>query len=213
MQGYQDFMNLANLGHFMSTSQKLEENAAIFCKTKADPVTCFADNVWSSNISDPLPSNLSGVLTKYSASSSLMDYLNNNTSFGEARLMAQTTPKKLDRLAPSGPSYAFVSIYDRVMSNSNYSDTVKGLTKELYNQISTIYDKDFILTNYMDEPDALSDWGYWNPNTGAVEGFPLTNSEFNVDALLNPNTSTASNFNNTLICAAGQLPDDGTKCN
>lgn len=226
--GAKEYRQLANLGHFIAEVQEINENLVNSCSGQTGNAiyTCFG-NARSQPSNMTLSPDVAELLPYYSPNTSLKS-LTYETEIGLAR-NAKTT--HISGFAPSidpgaSPAAAFVNIFDNIMANPEYSDAMKGVTSELYNNIgnlskkhtgySYISDKfsDYIIANNITNPNksisqTIPDY---DPITGASNGDIPFSSSGSVQTLLHPPTSLGTNLNSTLICAAGWNQDTGSNC-
>lgn len=217
-----EYRQLANLGHLMADFNEAIEKAAETCSldfgiSHTKGMSCFRKEINTSRNAIQVPENL-------------QDIISNNTEYDLDRLLEQgvligeAKNEYLD-MCPEGvcsgsyesdisryPSYAMVSVFEKIVSNPNYSEDLKNITKELYRNISDLaYDQAGHSQSamHMFNPYRMTEY---DPVTGEEIGEKTFLSSDNFEEILNPQASTVSDIDSALICTTSGNVDSNGNC-
>lgn len=210
--GADEFRDLANLTHFLADINKSVESNALKCKSESDPLKCMAKKLTLT--SPPVPANLTDILPN-AESGSLHLASHVSRSLGAVKNSKNRSPSGFEDYKTQVPTAAMLDIFDNIMSNPKYSDSIKNITKELYVNIS---DVQFNATCGVYAAVASQRIVY---PYGVQEYDPLTGSSLDLNRfyisddlveITNPKLNTNINLTAGLVCATGGNPDDGSEC-
>ncbi|MEW5819490.1 MAG: hypothetical protein AB1782_04810 [Cyanobacteriota bacterium] len=229
--GYQEYLNMANLCHYLAKMQRNVEEAQTICSTDDDPRWCYSEtfrNYRSGNLENDysVPDNLTDTELfnlGLPANSFSSFFINGGTRIDLTRQKIANDQVSTD------PPYrdlttAIVSMYDNIMENPQYSDNLKNITTVLYKEIDKItFDqyKTSYDTAFMAIQGGGSSLTRYDPVTGEVTGvYPEERFDNGIGlgrtyVIHGPNAlaSEATDVDSALICIAGKNTDTGRECN
>ena len=212
-EGSKMYRDLANLGHFTGDLQAKTESAAVSCGTD---IACFNNvykNLGPKDVS--LPSNVSGILTNYSNPYFTNNFAFNQADLGTARWDQIKAGMGINTAAFATwktmySSYAMLDLYDQIISNSKFSDSLKNVTKELYFNIDQIgYQRSYAAAKLYSSSTYPSKF---DPFTGGSGVMPPCTISGTLDDITHPKTSIGTDLSSSLVCVAGKNKTDGTAC-
>lgn len=220
-KGSQEYRDLANLGHFIAQLQRKVEETATNCKSNANPLTCLKSqsNVPMKDLGITLPDSLSSILKQYNPGNQLRtEILYTDLGYVKSQEMDKSS-SSFDMGTDNYPGFAMLKTFNSIMNNSKYSDTLKGTTAQLMQNI------DFLTQNQKSKLAAID---FMNINTtvswptndiitgDVIDQHPLselkTTLSGGIDAILHPEVSRGTDLNAMLLCAAGKNKTSGYKC-
>ncbi|MEW5822241.1 MAG: hypothetical protein AB1782_18750 [Cyanobacteriota bacterium] len=209
-EGYEDFKNLANLGHFLSDIHEAIENTARSCQSfpagSRDSTTCFDRAIRDRTDSLTLPAELAELLPNY-RDYDLYRLIRDGMYIGEA------TYDFKDYDSDVYPSYAMVEVFKGIMDNPNYPDELKAITQELYLDIADLGFQQSSLAQCVKEGigDGKS-FDEYDPITGDRIGRVDFVIQEGLEDLLKPNASSFTDLESALICVTGGNSETSNKC-
>lgn len=221
-----DFRVLANLGHYLAQHQKIVEDVATGCKTDANPKECFSNGFDTAAV-PPAPADLAQYFND-----GYNDGTYNNFLWGRLTPLGATRNNMVydGNIDPKGSiNTAIIAAYDRLMSNESYPAEARGVADELFKNIDDISFNMFAMTEVIrDEvsmandpfhfdPASLPTTGHyprWDIKTGVIfpEEVTFNFADLSMTSITHPATSTNTNLDSALICAAGWNKDTGSNC-
>jgi len=214
-EGAKLYKDLANLGYYTASIQLKAEDVANSCTINgvADQ-NCFFKGI-SQSTNFALPSNISSLLPSFGYSNaSPLSFGIDIADLGKAKYKQITEPNYFYTARNISPAYAMLNIYDQIMNNSNFSDSLKNVTTELYKNIGDMaYQREVALIGAATN-------GYtgnkippqYNPISGELISTPTNSFAGDFKSITHPKTSTNTKLSSTLVCVAGKNKSDTNSC-
>ncbi len=219
MEGYQQYMDLANLGHFMARLEEQMTEKAVMCDNLGSSVPCLHE-VSSTYAPIEINSEFRRILPDYDYMRNLFSGMLNDSTYNYMSIgYAQAQADGNGGIIPNTdrfPGAAMAKIYNEIMDNPNYSDSLKGMTSELvqfiedlsYNQMG--YYNSLYFTDAFTEIDAP--FSLYDVTDGSIIKTEKFQYDQIITAVMDPNISTGTDLNSALICASGNNHDTGKRC-
>lgn len=218
-EGAKEYRDLANLGHFQADLTKEVEELvkSNYCSVYYNASGCFK--------------SLSNKEFLYTSATpdSIAEYLPDRPStiggwMGITAESLYSVPAKAlyEKLSPDSttynkyaanktryPAYAMVDLFNSIMNNDKYSDTLKGVTTKLYQNSNDLLFNNSVVV--------LSAAGYTNslPKYDPITGNSLgTVSDYTAsfNEIIAPKTSLNTDIKSALVCVIGKNHDNGSEC-
>lgn len=206
IDGAKDYRDLANLGHYLASIEIMGENNAKTCKSNANPLGCMGSKIYESANFTPPESistliqakqgfHIGGILT---------------CDMGTAQHYRKTDMGTFNSYKNFNPVYTFVDKYQKIINDSKYSSSLKGVTQELYLNIAE-------LTKNMSDKMTATTSGSLNqlnfdPISGNFTGTHMISIDPALEDIIKPQTSIGNNINSALLCVAGKNLDTARSC-
>ncbi|MEW5820355.1 MAG: hypothetical protein AB1782_09205 [Cyanobacteriota bacterium] len=212
VDGAKDFRNLANLEHFVADMQGEMDQQAKTCSTAPDPMACMQSYLGSTSPASEVPSNLDGVLTSFYTG----EYLANISAYCGLGYSRYYNEVKFPSAEPSTsrPSGAASIIFDKILNDSSYSDSLKNVTIALMQNVDDIAVNQQKMISGIQSP-----LGY---GTDIVNKYNILNGQLietvtptppaTIDGFYHPQTSVATDLTSTLICVSGKNTSESMAC-
>lgn len=212
--GAAQYRDMANLGHILSDTQKIVESQAQQCVTNSNPTACLKQKVTTQAIHPRVISSVSDKLSAMYANTNLNSEDIICNSFSDYIERAKVNNEDISYKLTYSPQYQIMTIYDQIMSNSNYSQNLKNVTTELLSQMNDT-EQNFINTIGNLCYEGVSNYGHGNFDiiTGELQpGSTSITALTDLNLAIHPETSNITNLDSTLVCVAGHNNDTNNTC-
>ncbi|MEW5820885.1 MAG: hypothetical protein AB1782_11905 [Cyanobacteriota bacterium] len=232
-EGAEDYRFLANIGHIMASMENIFESGGKSCTASYGAGTynekwCFNTIAASmkfkeSELAIPKEMQEAGYDFDFFISDpSNVDDFNkflSNLRIDLARGEEEKHYTQYQNTKVTTLAYSAIELYDKIMDDPKYSDSMKGVTQELFLSINDLgydfYGK--VSTQFEALKVNMGGESYeklvtrYDPISGEIIPGALYNPS-GIQDIYNPKTSIGTNFNSALICSTGWNKDTGTKC-
>lgn len=225
----QEFRDIANLGHFLASTEDLLEEKFNACSAITDSQAQFncAKSFIGSNVSDyypNLPANVQSLLPNLDLSNiKVIDFFYNNLNIcGQSELVYRYGDLLgYGRNSTNNVVIKSLSLLDSVKSKSipnEYKDVLDKLLVSIYATGNNFYGPldQMIHVNGFDQtitlPTSTSTYIDGNGNLQTVTGAGGSRYLKDLNGILTPQFSAYSNLDSQLICVTGQYDDTGKAC-
>ncbi|MEW5821763.1 MAG: hypothetical protein AB1782_16330 [Cyanobacteriota bacterium] len=223
VDGAQQYRDMANLGHFLAEIELKIETAAETCKNNADSFNCMKDKLAEANPGVQLPDNLKNIIPDFNSSECLWWQSLKNRRIGAEQLVNYNNniyQSGEDISSTNNASVAMFNIFNEIMNNQNYSDNMKAVTTELYDQLSELHtqfdsqvDAYYSMNAFDEVQNYTPEWKILDDKGNVVPQEPIVIKIKDLTDFTNPQYSAGVNLDSVLICATGNNTDSGTVCN
>lgn len=220
-EGYQQYLDMANLCHYLAKLQKNLEDGRDRCMKDPDGSWCFSEALRNYR-SDMLENDTTvpDFLKQNPELFALGDpgMFSNFFSQGGTRIDLARADIESGKISTDPPynklTTAIVSMYDNIMDNPKYSDNLKGITKVLYQEIDKITYDQYIKSQSF--AYAMIQGGLSMTEAKSIKYDPISGDAVETityyDAHWNPQASTETDLDSAMICVAGNNSDTGQEC-
>jgi hypothetical protein len=199
----EDFKNLANLGHLVSTLQETVELAANTCN---GDVECFKQKLKESP-GVPIPSEVSHLLPNY-RDYTLESMLNYNR-LEQASYFYYNLSSTYSNYKSMDPAFKMIDIYQNIQNNPAISDAMKQVAQGVLSQMSDISFNLSILSQSTTHPSGLCKYNFSN---GSQVGCTPPESVATLYDIVHPQTSLNDHLYSAIICKTGSYDDVDRVC-
>ncbi|MEW5820317.1 MAG: hypothetical protein AB1782_09015 [Cyanobacteriota bacterium] len=208
--GAAQYRMLSNMGHLLAEAQKtVEATASKYENDGYAGLLLFNSEI--ENINLTIPPDLASKIQGNNGSISVKDIaITQNGRIDLASNIRITDPAKFNTKKDTMLNYAVIDAFNSIMENPNYSNSMKGVTQELFRYIDDI---SFDLSAQFNTPytPTTASINKYDPVSGGLVG-SVTSPTGTLDAVGNSFFSTSTDVNSALICATGWNIDTGSKC-
>ena len=220
--GAQQYRDLANLGHFLAQIESEIEKGAESCKNDSDSFNCMRSVLANSSDNMSLPDNLKHLIPDFDSDEKLWWMSLKNRQIGAEQFVNYNNTIYYSGnpiTVTNNPSVAMLNTFNDIMSNDSYSDNMKAVTQELYNQLSGLHtefdtrvDCFYGLTNFGTYYEYIPYWKIMDAD-GNLTKPPKESVTINdLSDFTNPQYSLGVNLDSAIICATGHNTDSGIVC-
>jgi len=206
---------LANLGHAVADIDKLYEDIAENCIGNEYEMACLTNNLSYGSADIQFYEDIDALVPDFSPEHPKEIY--DSIDIGYARYLKNFEPGKYEDLKTSLISIQMVEIFDSIMNDPGYSDSMKTVTTELLKNLSDLnYQmRGLMMAGYYAGRDSAKgsyDLDKYDPITGENTGKSSFSREMGLEDIISPEISNKSDIKSALICATGEYDDTGKVC-
>lgn len=195
-----EFIRLADLGHYLADHQKMVEGFANECQSDPDPGMCLSTKTTSATppqVPDSLDPYFDGSFDAYN---NLYNRIYDLPSYASYNLAHGGTALPTGRL-----SYAMLDAYNDLKTDSatnpNITPEMVAITEQLFRQMDTMATNMYAnLRNANGSPTTVPQFDLI---TGVQTGDVPAPASLTMDDFIHPQTSIGTDLKSTLICAVG----------
>ncbi|MEW5819472.1 MAG: hypothetical protein AB1782_04720 [Cyanobacteriota bacterium] len=210
--GAEKFQDLANITAFIAMIESQIENKAKGCIDKPDPKSCFQDEVLNNNYSGQVPESISDIITNFDYGATLLD-LKYNSRVGLGRSIQNDNNALYLSDINKNPSYAFIDIFDSILNDPQIPAAMKDISVVLSQSVENLGFNHSTLSSqlYMSEVEAMetAEFDVVTGDQGTLQDF---GSSTDMNILVEPQISLATQLTAALMCASGGNITSGDQC-